>query len=223
MLMKLRFCVLVYRMKCHQLYNIWVGSFKKTSLIFQWCQRAKVCSKTLLTSYFCSCTTVSLYHNNTSSYTYISMLINSNTKHNKRYRAESQSNSPDEALTDTSHWFPPLAKDVVDEFGHWLRATGASPTLLGFAAHAGVVHHLGEYDCHLLVMLSRRQLVELAVRFDSQTLTFFMPYLSHVAQVLFVAHQKYNRLHVPEGDRAEQEHTVNTPLWLCSYNGSGFH
>ena len=83
------------------------------------------------------------------------------TRQQQRYKAKLEGVFQSDAIgpayrgSSLSHRLPPLAEDIVDEFGHGLGAAGASPALLGFAALAGVLHHLGEYECHLLVVLGR--------------------------------------------------------------------
>lgn len=122
-----------------------------------------------------------------------------------------------------SHWFPPLSEHVVDELGHGLGAAGASSALLGFAAQAGVLHHLGEDERHLLVVLGHRQLVELAAVLGSQALTLLSLDLPHVAQVLLVAHQKYERVHVPVGQRQCSVRLQSTGFALRVNRTSGLY
>lgn len=157
--------------------------------------------------------------------------MNSHTKHIQRYKAKPVGvsvqhhwSSLDWLLVfDNSHWLPPLAKDVVDEFGHGLGAAGASPAFLGLAAQASILHHLGEYERHLLVVFSCWELEELAVKLSRQALTFFTQHFSRVAQVLFVTHQKYERVSVPVGQKSEQGHTISGSLLLLRLKYSGFH
>lgn len=91
-----------------------------------------------------------------------------------------------------SHRFPPLAEHIVNEFGHGLGAAGSAPALFGFSAQAGVAHQLCKHERNLLVALSRGELVELAVPISRQPLTLLLAHLTHVAQVLFIAHQEHH-------------------------------
>lgn len=111
------------------------------------------------------------------------------------------------------HWFPPFAEDIVDQFRHGLGAARASSSLLGFSGRDGFAHHLGEYVRHLLVVLSNWQLKEKAVEFSGQVLALFMLNLPHVAQVLFVAHQKHERVHVPADGKTDLVLFYGPSLW----------
>lgn len=97
-----------------------------------------------------------------------------------------------------SHRFPPLSKHVIDELGHGLGAAGAPPTLLRLAVQASIAHHLGEHERHLLAVLGGRQLIEQAAHLARQLLALLPAHLTHMAQVLLVAHQEHHWIRLPE-------------------------
>lgn len=101
-------------------------------------------------------------------------------------------------LVFTSHWFSPLAKDIVDEFGHGLGAAVAPPV----GSVLEVLHHLpdelGEEVGDVLVALGRWHLLEVTAVLMRQAAGFLLSYLACMAKVLLVTHQTYGNVRVPE-------------------------
>lgn len=97
----------------------------------------------------------------------------------------------------SSNRFPSFSEDIVDEFGHGFWATGATAALLGFASQTGIAHNLGEHEQHLLVMFGCGELVKLTAALRCQPLALFPVHLTHVAQVLLIAHQENHRVRIP--------------------------
>ena len=112
-----------------------------------------------------------------------------------------QSNCQSQSLI--LHRLPSFSKDIVDELGHRLGAAVVAPV----SSTVFVVHHYPANEASkkvddVLVALSCRHLLEVAVVLLRQASAFLLVHLSGMAQVLLVSHQAHWNLHLSdwEGD-----------------------
>lgn len=97
------------------------------------------------------------------------------------------------------HRFPSFSKDIVDELGHRLGAAVVAPV----SSTVFVVHHYPANKASkkvddVLVALSCRHLLEVAVVLLCQASALLLVHLSGVAQVLLVSHKAHWHIHLPD-------------------------
>lgn len=97
-----------------------------------------------------------------------------------------------------SHRLPPLAKHIVDEFSHRLRAAVATSV----SSVLEMLHHLPDELSKevgdVLVALGCWHLLEVTAVLLSQAATLVLTHLPSVAQVLLVSHQTHRNWYLPE-------------------------
>lgn len=122
------------------------------------------------------------------------------------------------AIIINHHWFllldrlPPFAKDVIDEFHHGLGATVTSAVCTVLKVLHYMTDELREDVGYLHVVLSCRNLLEVAGVLLSQGSTFLLIHLPGTAQVLLVPHQEDWSIHQSGTEEAQtaQPHVAPT-------------